>query len=325
MSRSITSLLACVASMAAFSTAVHAACDWQPDRAVTVVIPWGAGGGTDANARTLASLLEARFGLPFNAENRTGGNGVVGHTAIATAPPDGYTIGAATIEITTMHHLGLTDLDQTGITPIALIDRSPAGVFVKAGSEFRTLAQLLDHARANPGELTASGTSQGGIWHLALAGMLQANGLPADAIRWVPSEGAAPALQELIAEGIDVATPALTEGKVLAEAGEVVPLAVMSDRALAGMPDVPTATEAGGAEWALSSLITISGPAGLPEEIACSYEAAIADVLASPEWAEFKAGRGAEVVSMPSEDLAALLDSTSKSLGAAIEAIGLAQ
>lgn len=325
MMRGINSLLASVASVAAFSTAAQAACEWQPDRAVTVVIPWAAGGGTDAHARTLATLLEARFDVPFNAENRTGGNGVVGHTAIASAPADGYTIGAATIEITTMHHLGLTDLDQTGITPIALIDQSPAGVFVKAGSQFETLDQLLEHARANPGELTASGTSQGGIWHLALAGMLQANGLPADAIRWVPSEGAAPALQELIAAGVDVATPALTEGKVLAEAGEIIPLAVMSDQALAGMPDVPTATDAGGAEWALSSLITISGPVGLPEEIACSYEAAIADILASPEWAEFKTQRGAEVVSMSSENLTAMLDSTSQSLGAAIEAIGLAQ
>ena len=74
-----------------------------PARPVTVIVPWGAGGGTDATARIVAALLEKDLGQPFNVVNRTGGSGVVGHSAIATAQPDGYTIGVLTVEISMMH------------------------------------------------------------------------------------------------------------------------------------------------------------------------------------------------------------------------------
>src|ERR671936_808435 len=81
-----------------------------PTRPVTVICPWGAGGGTDATARIVAAILEKDLGQPFNVVNRTGGSGVVGHSAIATAAPDGYTIGMLTVEISMMHWQGLTEL-----------------------------------------------------------------------------------------------------------------------------------------------------------------------------------------------------------------------
>src|SRR6267154_2417312 len=88
-----------------------------PSRPVTVVVPWGAGGGTDATARIVAALLEKDLGQPFNVVNRTGGSGVVGHSAIASATPDGYTIGMITVEISMMHWQGLTELAPTSDTP----------------------------------------------------------------------------------------------------------------------------------------------------------------------------------------------------------------
>jgi tripartite-type tricarboxylate transporter receptor subunit TctC len=261
--------------------------------------------------------------VPFNVVNRTGGNGVTGHSALSTAAPDGYTVGAATVEINTMHHVGLTDMTYEDITPIAIIDIVPSSVLVRADSPFQTLAQLLDHAKANPGALTASGTSQGGIWHLALAGMLNAEGLAPDAIRWIPSQGAAPALQELIAGGVDVATPALSEGKALVEAGEVRALAYMHDAPMAALPDVPTTADLLDSNWTLAAFITISGPKGMPENIACSYVAAVEAAIATPEWAEFKAGRGSEVVSITGEALANYLAASNEALGATIKAVGL--
>src|SRR5262245_15417692 len=81
-----------------------------PSRPVTVICPWGAGGGTDATARIVASVLEKELKQPFNVVNRTGGSGVVGHSAIATAAPDGYTIGIITVELSMMHWQGLTEL-----------------------------------------------------------------------------------------------------------------------------------------------------------------------------------------------------------------------
>ncbi|MDN9006658.1 tripartite tricarboxylate transporter substrate-binding protein, partial [Staphylococcus aureus] len=80
-----------------------------PSRPLTMICPWGAGGGTDATARIVAQLLEKDLGQPVNVVNRTGGSGVVGHSAIATAAPDGYNIGMLTVEIAMMHHQGLTE------------------------------------------------------------------------------------------------------------------------------------------------------------------------------------------------------------------------
>src|SRR3954451_1706708 len=105
-----------------------------PSRPVTVIVPWGAGGGTDATARIVAALLEKDLGQPFNVVNRTGGSGVVGHSAIAGAQPDGYTIGIITVEIAMMHWAGLTELTPRNFTPLALMNEDPPGVQVNASS-----------------------------------------------------------------------------------------------------------------------------------------------------------------------------------------------
>src|SRR5688500_20299047 len=97
-----------------------------PDRPLTLIVPWGAGGGTDATARIVASLLEKEIGQPINVVNRTGGSGVVGHSAIAEAEPDGYTLGIATVEIGLMHWQGLTVLTWEDYTPLAPVDEDPA-------------------------------------------------------------------------------------------------------------------------------------------------------------------------------------------------------
>jgi tripartite-type tricarboxylate transporter receptor subunit TctC len=229
------------------------------------------------------------------------------------------------VEINTMHWVGLTDLTYEDITPLALVDIVPSSVLVADDSQFESLEGLLDHARENPGDLTASGTSQGGIWHLALAGMLNAEGLEPDAIRWIPSQGAAPALQELIAGGVDVATPALSEGKGLIESGDVRALAYMHDEPMAALPDVPLTSEILDSGWTLAAYITTSGPGGMPENIACSYAQAIDEIIATDEWAEFKASRGAEVVQMSREELRDFMARNDEALGDVIESVGLAE
>src|ERR671930_1294338 len=121
-----------------------AAAQAYPTRPVTVICPWGAGGGTDATARIVAALLEKELGQPFNVVNRTGGSGVVGHSAIATAAPDGYTIGMITVEISMMHHQGLTDLSPTSYTPLALMNEDPPGIQVNAASPYRNVKELAE-------------------------------------------------------------------------------------------------------------------------------------------------------------------------------------
>src|SRR5947209_19047554 len=103
-----------------------------PERPITPIVPWAAGGGTDAVARQIALMLERDFKQPVNVVNRTGGSGVVGHQAIASAAPDGYTFGLITLEINLMHWVGLTDLTFAKFTPIALVNPAPAAIRVKA-------------------------------------------------------------------------------------------------------------------------------------------------------------------------------------------------
>src|SRR6478735_3858976 len=198
-----------------------------PNRPVTVVVPWGAGGGTDATARIVAALLEKELGQPFNVVNRTGGSGVVGHSAIATAAPDGYTIGMLTVEISMMHWQGLTELGPKSYTPLALMNEDPPGIQVSSSSPYKTVKELADAIKASPaGKMKASGTGQGGIWHLALVGWLQAMGLPPNHVAWVPSNGAAPAMQDLAAGGLDLTTCSVPEARAIIEAGKARSLAI---------------------------------------------------------------------------------------------------
>ncbi|MEO7393007.1 MAG: tripartite tricarboxylate transporter substrate binding protein, partial [Ramlibacter sp.] len=166
-------LAVAIAAVALAGVQLPVAAQNYPSRPITLIVPWGAGGGTDATARIIGSLLEKELGQPVTVVNRTGGNGVVGHAAIASAAPDGYTIGMATVEISMMHWQGLTELNGASYTPIGLVNADPAGVQVRADSPYKTVNELLAAIKANPGKFKASGTGQGGIWHLAIAGLLR--------------------------------------------------------------------------------------------------------------------------------------------------------
>ncbi len=250
--------------------------DVYPSRPITMLVPWNPGGGTDTVSRALASVLQHHIGQPVNVVNRTGGGGVVGHLALAQADPDGYTIGAVTVEISMMHWMGLTHLTPEDYTPISLLMDNPAAVTVDVDAPWRTLGELLDDIRARPGELLASGTSRGGIWDLARIGMLEAASLDQTALPWVPSQGAAPALQELLAGGVHVVTAALAETDALRKAGQVKVLAVMAEERLPAFPDVPTLKEQG-IDWSLSSWVSVGAPAGLPDTVRQALVNAVAE------------------------------------------------
>lgn len=301
-----------------------AAQDW-PDGPVTLIVPWGAGGGTDATARMIGSILEEQIGVPVPVQNRTGGSGVIGHAGIADAAADGQTIGVATLEIGTMHHLGLTDLDHTGYTPLGLYNADPAAIFVQGNSDYATISDLLAALDAAPdGEMKGSGSAQGGVNHLALAGMLMAAGLPANRVAWVPSEGAAPGLQDLAAGGVSVATASLPEATALMEAGLIRPLAVFSEERLDIAPDVPTFQEATGHAFALGSWRGMVAPAGLDPEVAEQITAALGTVVEDPRYTEFMAERGYAMQWTTGADFEAFMQASDERLGETLRAIGLA-
>lgn len=318
-------LMASAAAIVIGAVGMSGAAQAYPDRPLTLIVPWGAGGGTDATARIVASLLEGELGQPVNVVNRTGGSGVVGHAAIADAEPDGYTIGMATVEINMMHWQGLTELTWEDYTPLALVNEDPAAVHVRADSEWENLEDMLDAIRANPGQHRASGTGQGGIWHLAIAGLLSELDIDPASVPWVPSQGAAPGLQDLVAGGVDIVPSSIPEARSLLDAGRVKSLAVMSSDRNAAFPDVPTTEEIVGVAWNIGAWRAIVGPQGMPDEAVETLTAALEAVYNSDEYAEFMSGQGFGMRWAVGDDLVSFMSESNENLGDVMREVGLAE
>ena len=318
-------MAAAAAALALAASALPVAAQTYPSRPITLIVPWGAGGGTDATARIIGSLLEKELGQPVTVVNRTGGSGVVGHAAIASAPPDGYTIGLATVEIGMMHWQGLTELTGASYTPIGLVNLDPAGIQVRSDAPYKTVQDLLAAIKANPGKFKASGTGQGGIWHLAIAGLLRDQKIDPASVPWVPSNGAAPGLQDMVAGGVEIAPVSLPEARSLIDAGKVKSLAIMDAKRSALYPNVPTLKEAVGSDWAMGAWRGIVAPKGIPAAARDKLSAAVAKVAASKEYTDFMASRGFGVIVAGPEEFGKYMAKSDAELGATMKAVGLAK
>jgi tripartite-type tricarboxylate transporter receptor subunit TctC len=296
-----------------------------PERPITLIVPWAAGGGTDATARIIGTLLEKEVGQPVNVVNRTGGSGVVGHSAIAASPPDGYTIGIITVEIGMMHWQGLTELTGASYTPIGLVNFDPAGLQVAADSPYKSANELVAAIKASPGKFKASGTGQGGIWHLAIAGMLRDMKIDPATVPWVPSSGAATGLQDLVAAGVQIVPCSLPEARSLIDAGKARSLAVMAEAPAALYPNVPTLKAATGSGWTMGAWRGIAAPKNLSPEARVKLAAAIKKIVASKEYTEFMSQRGYGVVYQGPEDFAKYMAKSDADLGATMKAVGIAK
>ena len=196
---------------------------------------------------------------------------------------------------------------------------------MRADSPYKSVKEVLDAAKANPGKMKASGTGQGGIWHLALAGLLNDLKIPQTAIPWVPSNGAAPAMQDLVAGGVDVVTCSLPEARALIEAGKARPLAVMDSKRSALFPNVPTMQESIGVDYTVAAWRGIAGPKGLPADIDGKLIATIKKIADSKEWKDFAASKGYGTAWAPGPEFAAFMAKGDASMGVVMKAVGLAK
>ncbi len=262
-----------------------------PSRPVLLVCPWAAGGGTDRVSRHVAALLEAELEVPVNVVNATGGAGVTGHTRGAIARADGYTLAMVTAELNMLHWRGLTSISYHDYQPLMLINRDDAAVFVRADSPLTSLAALEQRIGEEPGTLKASGTAQGGIWHVALAGWLQEVGLKPSEVIWISIGGAAPSLQELVAGGVDLVCCSLSEAKALLDAERVRCLGLMADERLDAFPEVPTFRELG-TDWSMGTWRGLALPKGVPQERVERLSAAVRTVVTSEAYLSFMRSAG---------------------------------
>jgi len=293
-----------------------------PKRPITMICPWGAGGGTDAVSRILATLLKVHLGVPVNVVNRTGGGGAIGHTAMAMAKPDGYTIGLATVEITMIHWMGLTRVTYKDMTPVCMVNSDPAGINVRADAAWNTYKDLEKYVRENPGKLKSSGTGPGGIWHLAMAGWLKAIGMAPTAIKWIPSKGAAPALQDLMAGGIDLSTCSLPEAATLIDAGRIRPLAIMAEKRDPLFPDVPTLKDMD-VNWSCGAWRGVVAPKGASPQIVAVLEKAIKKIVHGQQFKKFMKNRGYGIYWMDSKTFAKAMAEADEANGQIMKAAGI--
>lgn len=249
-----------------------------PNRSITVVCPWSPGGGTDTVSRQFAHLLSKDVGVAVNVVNATGGQGVTGHSRGAYARPDGYTIMMMTVELNMLHWRGLTQVTHEDFLPVALLNRDAAALFVRKDSPWASLKDLEAHVKSAPERLRASGTAQGGIWHLALAGWYSAIGRDPGELNWLSTGGAGPSMAELLAGGLDAVCCSLPEARSQLEGGEVRCLGVMSDERVAGFESVPTFREQG-FEWSLGGWRALGIPRETPAPVARRVTEAVARVV----------------------------------------------
>ena len=295
-----------------------------PSRSLTVVCPWAPGGGTDRVARFLADQLEKKLGKPVVVQNKTGGGGSVGHSAGAVARPDGHTILMGTFELSTMHWMGVSTLSYQDYQPLMQVNADAAAIFVQKDSPWKDLDSFLDHVKANPGKVQMSGTATGGAWDLARSGLLLAAEIPVGDILWVPTQGSAPSIVQLMGGHIDAVCCSVPEAASQIEAGELRALAVMSADRLPDYPDIPTVRESG-IDWGAVGWRGLLLPKKTPENVVSILETAVGEIVASEAYKEFMGKNGFGIVVKSSEAFGEFLKNEDAQWEAVIEAAGFAK
>jgi tripartite-type tricarboxylate transporter receptor subunit TctC len=271
-----------VAALAATLTSVGAAsAQTYPSRPITMVVPFPAGGGTDIIARAIAERMRVSLGRSIVIENVGGGNGSIGAARVARATPDGTTIILGTMGSFVMNG-ALYSLpynlvqDFEPITPVTV---QPYMVVAKKTMPGDDLKGLIAWLRANPGK--ASAGTQGAGGSSQIGGIFFQN-VTATRFQFIPYRGGAPAIQDLVAGQIDLMIAAAGDASAQVRAGTVKAYAVMANRRLAVVPDVPTVDEAGLAGAYYSGWFGIWAPARTSKDIVAKLNAAVREALGHP-------------------------------------------
>jgi tripartite-type tricarboxylate transporter receptor subunit TctC len=273
----------------------HAEAETWPQRPIIFVVPFAAGGGTDAFARPLAAQLDAQLGARVLIENRAGAGGTIGASAAAKAKPDGYTffIGGAHHAIAPSLYPKLDYDIEKDFVPIGMIARPPQVVVVNPGKvAAKTLAELIEYAHANPDKLTYASAGTGTTHHLAgeLFKMLTKT-----RILHIPYRSAGPAVADLVAGHVDLMFDGLGSSAAQISGGYFRALAVAAPKRASAFPDVPTAMEAGLPGYEVATWYAMWAPKSTPPEIVERMRKEVQEALATPVIKEAWERNGSEV------------------------------
>jgi len=213
-----------------------------PKKGITMICPWGAGGGTDAVLRALCSTAEKYLGQTITVENKTGGAGAIGHAAIKDAKNDGYTVGMITFELNSLPQQGLIDFNYSDYDPLIRVNADAATLTVKADAPYNTVAEFVDYCKAHPGEVSIGNSAPGSVWHIGAGLLADKTGID---VKHVAFEGAAGAVTAVAGGHIEAVAVSIAEVKSQLDAGNVKVLGVMDSKRPEGYPDIPTFNEQG--------------------------------------------------------------------------------
>jgi len=275
-------LIAAAAAASILALQLPAAAETWPTRPITFIVPFPAGGGTDAFARPLAAQLDQQLGQRIIIENRGGAGGTVGASAAAKAKPDGYTffVGAAHHAIAPALYPRLDYNIQTDFIPIAVVAQPPQVIVVNPGKvQAKTVAELIDFAKKNPEKLNYASAGNGTTHHLAGELFQISAGVK---LTHVPYRGAGPALQDTVAGQVDMLFDGLGSSAAQIQSGALRALAVAAPTRSEAVPDVPTAKQAGLEGYEVATWYALWAPKGTPAEIVARMQAEVEKALKTP-------------------------------------------
>jgi len=281
---------------------LHAQPAW-PSKPIVYVVPFAVGGNTDTLARLISQKLAVALGQPVVIENKPGAGGNIGSDFVAKAKPDGYTILGGTISSHAINASVYQNMPYDVVKsfePVILLGSNPLVFAVNASTPYKTLKEVLDAARAKPGQLSFVSPGAGTSPHLA--GELLKTLTNVD-MTHVPYKGSGPALSDVIGGHVPIIIDTTIVLGAQIKAGKLRPLAVAYPQRLATLPDVPTAAEAGVPGWEVVSWQAVFAPAGTPKPIVQRLNTEIAGIMKTPDVQARLADLGVEVGGGPPEQL----------------------
>jgi tripartite-type tricarboxylate transporter receptor subunit TctC len=251
-----------------------------PSRPVTFLCPWPTGGTADATMRVLAKEMAKHLGQPVVFENRPGAAGMIGSRALASATPDGYTIGQIPISVARFFQLGTINFDPLkDFTYLGRTSGQTFGIVVHPESKYKTLADLVNDAKANPGRINYATSGVAGATHVGMEEFLMAAGIK---MNHIPYKGGAPALTDLLGGHVDVLADSSSWAPHV-ETGKLNLLATWGEQRPSRFTNAPTLKEAG-YNVVVDAPNGVGAPAGLPPEIEAKLRDALRKAVVSPEF-----------------------------------------
>jgi len=293
--------------------------DAYPSRNVRVIIPWSVGGMTDVLTRPVANHLEKQFGVPFVVENKPGGGGVVGSLEIEKSAKDGYVIGTTSMSTVSAKYVSPIYPDIHNVDLVSQVITIPATVTVNAKSPFKTLQDLIDYAKANPGKLKNSNSGSGASAHIYASYFEAVAGIE---VNHIPYPAYAEAVTALLGGHVDMTNIPLPDLSAHVDSGSLRLLAIASAERHPSYPDVPTLKELG-IDAVMGNYSGFVAPKGTDPEKIKIIDEAIGRAMQDETIRTFLINAGYQPVYLNRNEFAKVIEDAEKQLEFLVNELGV--